>query len=150
MVGSLKVQLDSGLEFPWAASGYVQKAHCVDRGRSSNLGREQRTRGRHEARGIKLRAKFFITSQFLCHPIEFSACCWCDKIRFYLSKIRFHPRSKQEVVRALYTGTWGDFYREKEKQSKDGADWLWLTSSLAVSNWQSSGFDFVSRRHLQA
>lgn len=86
-------------------------------------GQKQRSMGCPVDRGRKLRVNFFITFQFSCHPIEFCTLLLL-KDKIYLSKIQFHGAAIQEEVGAPPTGTWRDFYREKEKQSKDGADSL--------------------------
>lgn len=64
----LKVHLDSAVELLWAASGYVQKPRCVDKGRSMKSGQgavEQRTtRGPRE----KIKGKIFHNFSILVPP----------------------------------------------------------------------------------
>lgn len=78
------------------------------------------TRGPRE----KIKGKFFHNFSILVPPnrILCTLLLLKDKILFEQNSIS--QGSNQEEVRAPPTGTWRDFYREKEKQSKDGADSL--------------------------
>ena len=64
----LKVHLDSAVELLWAASGYVQKPRCVDKGRSMKSGQGAAEQGTTRGPREKIKGKIFHNFSILVPP----------------------------------------------------------------------------------